>query len=64
VPHAAIVDGGADFFVQTVPPRDLISLTVFCFLSDGRAVSVACSEMRRESRMDVHRAAGTCGHPT
>lgn len=65
VPLAAVVDGGADFsFVQTVPPRDLVSLTELRLLSDGRVVSVARSEMRRGSRMDVHRAAGTCGHPT
>lgn len=63
--RAAVVDGGADFsFVQTVPPRDLVALTVFHLLSDGRVVSVAWSEMQRGSRMDVHRAAGTCGHPT
>ena len=63
--RAAVLDGGADFsFVQTMPPRDLVSLTVFRLLSDGREVSVAWSEMQRGSRMDVHRAAGTCGQPT
>ena len=61
VPRAAVVDGGADFFVQTVPPCDLVSPTVFRFLSDGRVVSVACSEMRRESRTEVHRAAVPVG---
>lgn len=50
IPRAAVVDGGADFsFVQTVPPRDLFSLTVFRLLSDGRVVSVAWSKCGEEA---------------
>lgn len=61
LPRAAVVDGGADFFIQAVPPRDLVSLCFAFFLMAEQPVSpvLKCGEKAEWTCMEPPGPVGT-----